>query len=128
MSTLFRLQALNDRLDTILFASPFDDRPDPKEGIQPEHVGAMAGAAGGIAAGATLPSIARRTARAPRPAGMGARIASNIPRPIRAANRLTNRKVAGLGMRGRGVAAGILGIGGAIAGHYAGRMLNPDFY
>jgi hypothetical protein len=166
MSTLLiRLQALNDRLDTALsslrkdtiaFASPYEENYDTRPGLQSEHIGAMAGAAGGIAAGAALPSIARRQVgidQANRNAQAGRirtarmqdrvaatkgisneRIGANLKTTgkIGAAGRLRNasfrmnKRLAGGG--GRRLAAGVLGVGGALAGYAAGHVLNPATY
>src|SRR5215213_5894917 len=101
MSTVLRLlQALHERLDTILFGNPYAENFDEETGVQPQHIGSMAGGAGGLAAGAALPNAARATMRRIPAASPLDRVTSKVPRPIRAANRLANRKVARLGGRG----------------------------
>jgi hypothetical protein len=176
---LLRLQALNGRLDIALSPEgtsrrlartppprslrkdeiafgPYDENYDTRPGLQTEHVGALAGAAGGISAGAAMPSIARRQvgidqanrnaqAGRIRTARMQDRVAATkgisnerIGSALKTTGRLgtmgrlrngsfrLNKRLARGG--GRGIAAGVLGIGGALGGYAAGKLLNPATY
>lgn len=151
---LLHLSALNARLDSTLrkgeiaFGIYDEDRPSV-----PAMVGAGAGALGGMAAGAMLPRIARsqvnidqagrnaqaqriRTARTQdrvaranglsneRIPGAGLKTTGKLGMggKIRNANFRLNKRMAGGG--GRGIAAGVLGIGGALAGYGIGKLMD----
>ncbi|MGB8167729.1 MAG: hypothetical protein WCF18_09590 [Chthoniobacteraceae bacterium] len=162
---LIHLQALNDRLEFALarrHQSPLvsyvaQENYDTRPGLQSEHIGAMAGAAGGLAAGAALPSIARRQVgiyQANRNAQAGRIRTARMQDRVAAAKGISNERIAGAGIRttgklgamgklrnanfrlnkrlagggSRGIAAGVLGIGGALGGYAGGKLLNPATY